>query len=727
MGLWWGCLKGCVIERAKLSCRNAESFRHLCNLCAIPFNSKFYPMLKLKNYALGHFQPADGTGQTLYNAVTGEPIALASSDGLNIGAMMEYARNIGGPALRKMTFHERGRMLKALALYLTERKSRYYPISYQTGATQSDSWLDIDGGIGTLFAFSSLRRKFPDKPFYVDGEAAALSKAGTFIGHHILTPKRGVAVHINAFNFPIWGMLEKISVNLLAGMPAIVKPATITSFLTEAMVQDIAESGILPQGALQLICGPARNLLDFVQSQDVVTFTGSAETGRMLKSNPRILQEAVPFNMEADSLNACVLGPDVMPGSPEFDIFLKEVHREMTIKCGQRCTAIRRIIVPENRLEDVMIELGKRLEKTLIGDPANKEVKMGALAGLSQRKEVKERIHLLAQDSQIVFGDLEKVNTNGADPEKGAFFSPILLLNEQPLQRTKSHEIEAFGPVSTLMPYHDLLEAITLANMGKGSLVSSIVTADDSIAAHYAMEAGSYHGRILILNADCAKESTGHGSPMPLLVHGGPGRAGGGEEMGGIRGVFHYMQRTAIQGSPTTLTAITQVYQPGAGKKETDWHPFRKHFEDLQIGETYTTHKHTVTEADIVNFANVSGDNFYAHMDATSLEGTTFTGRVAHGYFILSKAAGLFVDPKKGPVLLNYGLDECRFTKPVYPGTTIGVTLTVKEKIDQELKDDNDMAKGIVKWHVEVKDETGETVAVATVLTMVKKRGGGRR
>ncbi len=679
-------------------------------------------MQQLKNYAEGKWVNGTKTGETLHNAVTGEALYTASSDGLDFGGMMQYARKVGGPSLRKLTFHERGRMLKALAMHLMERKEYFYTISAYTGATRIDSWVDIEGGIGNLFANASLRRQFPDERFYVDGDNAKLSKNNTFIGQHIMVPREGVAIHINAFNFPVWGMLEKIAVNLLAGVPAIVKPATLTSFLTEVVFEEIIKSGILPEGSLQLICGSARGILDSIEMQDVVTFTGSATTGRMLKSHPRILSEAVPFNMEADSLNCCILGPDVHPGMPEFDIFIKEVVREVTTKAGQKCTAIRRIIVPAGRVEDVQIALGKRLQTTTLGDPSIKEVRMGPLAGISQRNEVREKVQLLARTQDIVIGDMEHFEVMGADKEKGAFLPPLIFLNTDPFKNTDCHNIEAFGPVSTIMPYNGIDEAIQLSRMGMGSLVSSVITADDDIAKEIVLGTASMHGRILILNADCAKESTGHGSPMPMLVHGGPGRAGGGEEMGGKRGVLHYMQRTAIQGSPTTITRITNIYQQGGKQHETDIHPFKKHFEDLEIGETLVTAKHTVTEADITNFANVSGDNFYAHMDATSLEGTIFTGRVAHGYFILSKAAGLFVDAKKGPVLLNYGIDEARFTKPVYPGMTIGVKLTVKEKTAQEKRTPDEIAKGIVKWLVEVYDETNETVAIATILTMVKKR-----
>ena len=679
-------------------------------------------MIQLNNYALGQWTAGAGKTTTLFNALTGEGIATASSAGLDFGAMCDYARRVGGPKLRRMTFHERGRMLKALALHLQSKKELFYALSHATGATRMDSWVDIEGGIGNLFSYASLRRQFPDESFCLEGDVAKLSKQNTFIGHHICVPKEGVAIHINAFNFPVWGMLEKVAVNWFAGVPAIVKPATLTSYLTEAVVQEIISSGILPDGALQLICGSANGILDHVSNQDVVTFTGSASTGKKLKAHPRLLEEAVHFNMEADSLNCCILGPDVNPGSAEFDIFIKEVQREITTKAGQKCTAVRRIMVPENKLEDVHIALGKRLAQTVIGDPSIEGVRMGSLAGMEQLREVTEKIQELSKTQRIIIGDLQNFEVKGADKNKGAFMPPIVFLNEKPFVNTDCHNIEAFGPVSTIMPYKNIDEAVELAKMGKGSLVSSIITADDKIAKTYVLGAASMHGRILVLNNDCAKESTGHGSPMPMLVHGGPGRAGGGEEMGGKRGVFHYLQRTAIQGSPTTITNITNQYQQGGKYIIKDVHPFRVHFEDLEIGQTLITDSHLVTLENIEAFAELSGDKFYAHMDANSLEGTIFTGRVAHGYYILSRAAGLFVDPPKGPVLLNYGIDECRFTKPVYPGMSIQVRFTCKEKAEQEKKTPEDVAKGIVKWLVDVVDETGETVAIATILTMVQKR-----
>ena len=678
-------------------------------------------MKRYQNYVQGHWIDGGESELDLFNAISGEKIGEVSSAGLNYEAILDYGRRTGGDKLRKMTFQERGRMLKALAFHLLDKKRKYYEVSAWTGATKVDSWIDIEGGIGNLFANASLRRQFPDLPYNVDGVAAPMSKEGTFIGHHIMVPKRGVAVHINAFNFPIWGMLEKIAVNLMAGVPAIVKPSEYTCFLTEVMVRDIIASKILPEGSLQLICGLGRGVIDHVTSEDVVTFTGSAKTGKLLKGLPRILEESVPFNLEADSLNATILGEHATPDTEEFKLFIKETVKEITVKAGQKCTAVRRIIVPENLIEEVQNGIAARLKTTVIGDPSQEGVRMGALATRIQVERVRESVELLAKSQNIVFGDLDEFEVTGADKDKGAFFAPILFRNDQPYINTDVHNIEAFGPVSTIMPYKNMDDAIELARMGKGSLVSSIVTPNDDEAKEFVINAASMHGRILVLNKDCAKESTGHGSPMPLLTHGGPGRAGGGEEMGGKRGVMHYMQRTAIQGHPTTITKITEQFQVGAEMPEAVPHVFRQHFEELNIGDTVFTHKHTVTDADIVNFANVSGDNFYAHMDATSLEGTVFEQRVAHGYFLLSKAAGLFVDPKKGPVLLNYGVEEARFTKPVYPGATIGVRFTVKEKIDQEKKDEDDIAKGIVKFLVDMYDETGETVALATILTMVKK------
>ncbi|MEM6725113.1 MAG: phenylacetic acid degradation bifunctional protein PaaZ, partial [Bacteroidota bacterium] len=633
---------------------------------------------KLGNYILGRWIEGDGTGKPLYNSVTGDQIALATADGLDIGAILQYGRKVGNPALRKLTFQQRGNMLKKLALHLTKHKEKFYEISYATGATRADSWVDIEGGFGNLFSNASLRKNFPNQTFHVDGDPIDLSRGGNFMGHHIMVPKRGVAIHINAYNFPVWGMLEKCAVNWMAGMPAVVKPATATSFLTEAVVREIIASDILPEGALQLICGSARNILDTIESQDVVTFTGSADTGRLLKSHPRIVQEAVPFNMEADSLNCSVLGEDAVPGTPEFDLFIKEVRKEMTSKCGQKCTAIRRVIVPENLLEDVQIALGKSLSKVAIGNPATKGVRMGALASKDQVQEVIDRVNEISQTAEIVYGTLDAIDLIDADFGKGAFLSPILMRENDPFNNTNVHEIEAFGPVATIMPYRGTAEAVELAQMGKGSLCASISTFDDQIAREFVVGAATHHGRILVLNRESAKQSTGHGSPLPTLVHGGPGRAGGGEEMGGLRGIKHYLQRCAIQGSPTTITAITGIYQPGAKVIEADKHPFKYHFEDIQPGMSILTHKRTITDSDIQNFANLTWDVFYAHTDITSLDGTIFEKRAAHGYFLLAAAAGLFVHPSKGPVGANYGLDECRFIRPIYHNDTIQVRLTCK-------------------------------------------------
>jgi oxepin-CoA hydrolase / 3-oxo-5,6-dehydrosuberyl-CoA semialdehyde dehydrogenase len=692
-------------------------------------------MNRLENYITAKWITGDGEGQTLYNAITGERIASASAKGLDFKNILEYGRAVGNPALRQMTFHERGNMLKSLALHLRNHLDKFYKISYQTGATKADSWIDIEGGIGNLFANASLRRKFPDSFFCIDGESHNLSKGSSFMGTHILVPKEGVAIHINAFNFPVWGMLEKIAVNLLAGIPAIVKPATVTSYLTEAVVREIVASGILPDGALQLICGNVGDLLDHVTSQDVVTLTGSASTGLKLKSHPKILNESVPFNMEADSLNCIVLGNDVSPNQPEWDIFIKEVRKEMTVKAGQKCTAIRRIFVPANKMEDVWKAIATSLSQTTIGNPLNEKVRMGSLAGQIQRSEVRGQVQKLLASSQIVYGSLDSVEVIDADANKGAFISPVLLINEKPFSSNEPHEVEAFGPVSTIMPYKNMDEAIELSKKGKGSLCSSIVTADNKIARQYVLGAATHHGRILVLNNECAKESTGHGSPLPLLVHGGPGRAGGGEEMGGIRGVKHYMQRVAIQGSPTMITAITDIYQQNAkGNRETI-HPFKKYFEELNIGDQVITEKRLITSDDIDKFADLSGDHFYAHIKTTDFSNTMFEQQVAHGYFILSVAAGLFVDSyEKNPVLLNYGIDELRFTKPVYPGAEIYVRFTCKEKISQDMKpvqttanvnpmENIDIPKGIVKWLVEILDETEEPiVGIATILTMVKRK-----
>jgi oxepin-CoA hydrolase / 3-oxo-5,6-dehydrosuberyl-CoA semialdehyde dehydrogenase len=676
--------------------------------------------MKIQNYINGHWIEGKGEGTPLFDSVTGEIIGHASTEGIDFAEVLHYGRTKGGEKLRKMTFQERGNMLKSLALYLTKRKDYFYEISYKTGATKVDSWIDIEGGFGNLFANASLRKLFPNQSYHVEGDAIDLSRGGRFMAHHILVPKRGVAVHINAFNFPVWGMLEKCAVNWMAGVPAVVKPATSTSYLTEAVVREIINSKILPEGALQLICGSAHTILDTIESQDVVTFTGSANTGRKLKSHAQIINESVPFNMEADSLNASILGEDAVPGTPEFDLFISQARSEITVKCGQKCTAIRRLIVPENLIDDVQIALGKALDKVTIGDPRLKEVRMGSLVSKDQVKEVKDRVREIAQTASIVYGDLDKLELIGAN-ENGAFISPMLLREERPFENISVHETEAFGPVSTLMPYKNIDEAIELAQLGKGSLVSSIVTNSDATAKEYVIGAASHHGRILVLNRENAKESTGHGSPLPLLVHGGPGRAGGGEEMGGVRGIKHYMQRCAIQGSPTTLTEITGIYQPNSKYKEISQHPFQYHWEDIEPGMSLRTHNRTVTDSDIISFANLTWDHFYAHTDITSLDGSIFKKRTAHGYFILAAAAGLFVYPNKGPVAANYGLEECRFLRPIYHNDTVYVRLTCKQKIDRDVAS-AEHPSGIVKWFVEVFDTENELVAITTILTMVQKK-----
>jgi len=689
-------------------------------------------MQKLNNYIHGKWITGDGDGQLLFDAVNGNPIAAATTRGIDFKAVLDYARTVGNPALRKMSFQQRGRMLRALALHLLNHKEKFYSISYKTGATRVDSWIDIEGGIGNLFSNASLRRKLPDDFFCLDGDPIPLGKQNTFMAHHLLVPKEGVAIHINAYNFPVWGMLEKIAVNLLAGVPAVVKPATVTSYVTEAVVKEIIASKILPEGALQLLCGSAGDILDHVQSQDVVTFTGSAATGIKLKAGEAILREAVPFNMEADSLNCIVLGEDVEPGKPDWDVFLKEVKKEMTVKAGQKCTAIRRIFVPENKLEEVQKALIPLLQKTIIGNPLNDKVRMGSLAGNEQRNEVKTQVQKLLASSQLIYGSLDSVSVIDADAQTGAFISPLLLQNENPFQSSEPHNIEAFGPVSTLMPYRNMEEAIALSKLGKGSLCSTLVSSSPALARSYTLGAASYHGRILILNSECAAESTGHGSPLPLLVHGGPGRAGGGEEMGGLRGIRHYLQRTAIQGSPTMITAISHVFQPYAKGNTTEVHPFKMYFEELLIGDQLITEKRMISSDDIDKFAELSGDHFYAHKTNTDFSGTMFDQQVAHGYLIMSMAAGLFVDSfEKNPVLLNYGIDELRFTKPVYPGTRIYIRFTCKEKIAQETKDMNanmvyvkgmEIPKGIVKWYVEIFDDTDELTGVGTILTMVQMK-----
>lgn len=676
--------------------------------------------MKLKNYIAGQWIEGSGEEIPLYNAVNGELVAVSDTSGLDFQHALDYGRNLGYKNLSSMTFYDRGEMLKKVALYLLERKKKYYELSYKTGATHADSWVDIEGGFGTFFTYSGLaKRMLPNTPFWVDGDTQKISANGTFLGTHILTPSEGVSVQINAYNFPVWGMMEKLSTSLLAGVPSVVKPASAGSYLTNAVFADMIESGILPEGSLQLVCGEPGNILDYVQDGDSVLFTGSAATGRKLKSLPSVSRNAVRFNMEADSLNASILGLDAKPGTPEFDLFIREVRNEMTTKAGQKCTAIRRIIVPENLVGDVQNALSKALDQTKIGNPLNRETRMGSIVGKKEMEVLQEKIKLLKAETELVYdGKHELVD---ADYESGAFMSPKVFYNDKPFEKNCSHEVEAFGPVSTIMPYNDADEAAALAKRGKGSLVGSIVSHDEKFVAETSWKMASSHGRIFVLNRDNAKESTGHGSPLPTLMHGGPGRAGGGEEMGGLNGLHFFLQKTAIQGSPDILTAITKIYQQGADKKYSDKHPFNKYFEEVEIGDSLETAGRTVTEADIVNFSNVSWDHFYAHTDATSLNGTIFDKTVAHGYFILSAAAGLFVSGKKGPVIANYGLENASFFKPVYAGDTITVYLTAKEKINKGVKGRN-IPSGVVKWLVEVVNQRDEIVCVATILTLVAKR-----
>jgi len=678
---------------------------------------------RLQNYVCGAWVEGTGKAASLVHAVTGAAFAEASSGGIDFARVVEYGRKVGGPKLRSMTFHQRALMLKALAKHLMERKDEFYRVSAGTGATKRDGWVDIEGGIGTLFAYASRgRREFPNETFHVEGVTEVLSKGGTFVGKHICVPLEGVAVHINAFNFPVWGMLEKLAPTLLAGVPAIVKPATITSFLTESVFAEMIASGLLPEGSVQLICGSAGDLLDHLDEQCAVAFTGSAYTGQLLKQNKVILGNNVRFNQEADSLNFCMLGPDATPGTEEFDLFIKEVANEMTTKAGQKCTAIRRTFVPESLLTEVMGALSKRLESVKVGDPAVEGVRMGPLAGAAQVGEVQKSVDRIARVAERVFGRPDDYEVIGADRHKGAFFPTLLFYDKDPFGASEPHDVEAFGPVNTVMPYRSVDDAIALVRKGRGSLCGSVFTANNDTARQMVLGTAAYHGRLLTVNRFCAKESTGHGSPLPGLVHGGPGRAGGGEEMGGARGVLHYMQRTALQGSPTTLTHIVREYLQGAEQKTGGTHPFTRFFEELAIGDTLITGTRTITLDDVEKFAALSGDVFYAHMnDEQATAHGVFEKRVAHGYFIISAAAGLFVEPSLGPVMANYGLENLRFTKPVYPGDTIHVRLTVKQKTAKETPEGG-VPQGVVAWDVEVKNQADEAVAIYTILTLVRRK-----
>jgi oxepin-CoA hydrolase / 3-oxo-5,6-dehydrosuberyl-CoA semialdehyde dehydrogenase len=675
--------------------------------------------MELESFVAGQWSSGSGSGVALRDATSGEVVARANADGLDTQAMLRYAREVGGPNLRRLTFHERAALLKALAQRLGEHKEELYDVSYATGATRGDSWIDIDGGLGTLFVYASKgKRELPDGRVYVEGPVEALSKLGTFVGQHICVPLEGAAVHINAFNFPVWGMLEKLAPTLLAGVPAIVKPATQTCYLAERVFRRIIESGILPEGAVQLICGSVGDLFDHLTCQDAVSFTGSASTAALLRQHRGVTANSVRFTAETDSLNSSILGPDAAAGTAELELFVREVVREMTVKAGQKCTAIRKALVPATAVNAVIDALRAALGKVVVGDPRLKEVRMGPVASLAQRREVNERLARLRSETEVVYGGSGALRPVGADADRGAFLAPTLLYCRDGGASREVHSVEAFGPVCTLLPYASLEEAIALARRGGGSLAASVVTADEQVAATLTLGLAPFHGRIVVIDRHCARESTGHGSPLPHLVHGGPGRAGGGEEMGGIRGVLHYMQRTALQGTPDAIAATTGRWVRGARELEPGIHPFRKPFGQLRIGDTFHSAEREVTIADIERFAELSGDRFYAHMDeAEAARNPLFGGRVAHGYFLVSAAAGLFVDPPYGPVLANYGIDALRFLKPVKPGDRIRVRLTAKEK---SLRSGADY--GEVRWDTEITNQNGEVVARYDVLTLVSEK-----
>ncbi len=670
--------------------------------------------MRLKSYVMGHWHAGERDLQQLRDATTGQVIAEASTTGIHFAGVLAHARQVGGPALRRLTFHERAALLKALAKRLSELKEEFYTLSFSTGATRADSWIDIDGGIGTLFAYASRGvRELPNSHVYVDGEVEPLSKTGSFVGQHVCVPREGAALHINAFNFPVWGMLEKLAPTLLAGVPAIIKPATATAYLAELVFRRIVESGLLPEGAVQLVCGGSGDLITHLTGQDVVSFTGSAATANQLRSHPAVIRSAVRFIAETDSINSCVLGADVAPGDPEFGAFVSEVVREMTAKAGQKCTAIRKALVPAARLEPVTEAIRAALGEIIVGDPRREEVRMGPLATLGQRREVLARISELRREADRVSG--AKLEPLGADVERGAFIAPTLLIARDPARAQHVHTVEAFGPVCTILPYTGTAEAVDFARRGEGSLVASVFTADEAVARELALGLAPWHGRLLFVDRDCVRDSTGHGAPLPGLVHGGPGRAGGGEEMGGLRGVMHYMQRTALQGSPGAVTAITGRWVRGAREIRGEVHPFRRTLSELTIGETLRSGEREVTLEDIERFAQLTGDTFYAHMDeAAARRNPLFGGRVAHGYFLIAAAAGLFVDPPYGPVLANYGLERLRFAKPVRPGDRIKVRLTCKSKALRA-----ERGYGEVAWDTQITNQHDEVVASYDVLTMV--------
>lgn len=675
-------------------------------------------MVVLRSYVSGSWRAPDDEGAPLHDAVTGEEIARISSAGVDMGAALEYGRSVGGPVLRELTFHQRAALLKALASHLREHREELYALSARTGATLNDAKFDVDGGIGVLFAYASKgKRELPNDTVLVEGDVEPLGRGGTFVGQHLCTPSHGVAVQINAFNFPVWGPLEKLAPAFIAGVPSLIKPASQTAYLTARLVELIVEAGILPEGSVQMVCGEPRDLLDHLTEQDIVGFTGSASTARLLRTHPVVVGNAVRFNAEADSLNCSVLGPDAAPGTQEFDLYVRQLVAEMTVKAGQKCTAIRRALVPAGLMDDVAEAVRERLAKVAVGNPSDPSVRMGALATLDQREEVRRSLKALMDAGRAVFGDPERVEVVGADAERGAFISPVLLRADD-AGRAEPHEVEAFGPVSTLIPYEGAEQAVELAARGRGSLAGSIVTGDAEFARAVVFGAAPWHGRLLVLNAEDAKESTGHGSPLPALVHGGPGRAGGGEEMGGIRGVVHHMRRTAVQAGPAMLTSITGRWVPGTDRTVTDVHPFRKHLEDLRVGDTAAGGPRVVTLDDVEHFAEFTGDTFYAHTDEEAARANPFFGgRVAHGYLVVSFAAGLFVEPSPGPVLANYGLENLRFLTPVKPGDELTVTLTAKQITPREGAE-----YGEVRWDTDVTNQEGASVARYDVLTLVAKR-----
>ncbi|HEY5046429.1 MAG TPA: phenylacetic acid degradation bifunctional protein PaaZ [Rhizomicrobium sp.] len=671
-------------------------------------------MKPLQSYVHDAWVKPEGAPTGIRSAISGEIIAEIGAPIRDFSGLLKHAHEVGGAALRAMTFHRRAKILKALGEAIIACKEELYELSHHTGATRTDGWIDIEGGAGTLFAYSSRgRRELPNDTILIEGAMEGLSKRGTFVGQHVMTPLQGAAVHINAFNFPVWGMLEKLGPTLLAGVPAIVKPASASAYVAEAAFRIMIEANVLPKGALQLVMGSLGDLFDHLGGQDIVSFTGSSETAQKLQRHPTIARESVRFIAERDSLNAAILGPDAAPGTPEFDLFVREVVREITVKAGQKCTAIRRAIVPEALLGAMESALKKALATIVVGDPRQEGVNMGALVSCAQRDDVRAKISQLCTEARIVFGDPEQVEIRGADPLKGAFLSPVLLRCDEPDKASRVHEIEPFGPVATLMPYRNLVHAVALANRGKGSLVMSLFTYNPTVAREIVSGAAAFHGRLLVVDRDCAKESTGHGSPLPALVHGGPGHAGGGEEMGGLRGVFHYMQRTALQGSPRMIAAVTNTWLPGAPEMRDGPHPFRLRFSELELGKSLHTQPRTVTLEDIEHFAHFTGDTFYAHMDEEAAAANPFFGgRVAHGYLLLSFAAGLFVDPAPGPVLANYGLDNLRFLKPVKPGDSIAASLTAKAKTPRNEH------YGEVRWAVVLTNQNNEPVATYELLTM---------